>query len=75
VPLFSQDGQLAFHAPAAGTHVLTLEYPRYRWLSLAAIAAFLFGMAAINSCSTTFQGVARPSGLRRLCIRIAVRFT
>ena len=54
VPLFSQDGQLAFHAPAAGTYVVTLEYPRYRWLSLAAIAAFLFGMAAINRAAPPF---------------------
>ena len=43
VPLFSQEGQLAFHAPAGGTYVVRLEYPRYRWLSLTAITAFLFG--------------------------------
>jgi hypothetical protein len=39
VPLYSADGQIAFRAPADGSYVVTLEYPRYRWLSLVAALA------------------------------------
>ena len=43
VPLYSVDGQIAFHAPDAGSYVVRLEYPRYRWLSLLAVTMALAG--------------------------------
>jgi hypothetical protein len=43
VPLYPVDGQLAFTAPADGSYEVRLEYPRYRWLSLLAIAAACLG--------------------------------
>jgi hypothetical protein len=36
-------GQLAFDAPASGAYTVRLEYPRYRALSLLALASFLVG--------------------------------
>lgn len=48
VPLYAVHGQLAFHAPRDGTYVVRLEYPRYRRLSIAAIAAFLFGVLILR---------------------------
>jgi hypothetical protein len=43
VALYSADGQLAFHAPRAGTYSIHLVYPRYRVLSLIALIAFVSG--------------------------------
>ena len=43
VPLYPVDGQIAFTAPADGSYEVRLEYPRYRWLSLLAIAAACVG--------------------------------
>lgn len=48
VPLFPQDGQMAFTAPADGSYEVTLHYPRYQWLNLMAIAAFIIGAAALT---------------------------
>ncbi len=47
VPLYDVDGQLAFRAPRGGTYTVRLEYPRYRWLSALAIAAFGIGLAVM----------------------------
>jgi hypothetical protein len=44
VDLYPVDGQLAFRAPREGTYVVQLEYPRYRGLTLAALAVFLAGI-------------------------------
>jgi hypothetical protein len=44
VPLYSADGQLAFRAPADGSYVVRLEYPRYRWLSLVGLLAIVLGL-------------------------------
>jgi hypothetical protein len=43
VPLFSRDGQMAFTAPADGSSVVQLQYPKRRWLSLIAMAVFMLG--------------------------------
>jgi hypothetical protein len=43
VALYSSEGQLAFRAPASGSYVVRLEYPKRRWLSLMAVGAFLLG--------------------------------
>ena len=43
VPLFDSGGQMAFRAPAAGSYVVRLEYPRYRWLSFLALTSFALG--------------------------------
>ena len=48
VPLRSGDGQIEFVAPDTGDYVVGLEYPRYRWLSLAAIAALLAGACVLT---------------------------
>jgi hypothetical protein len=43
VPLLSQDGQLAFRAPADGTYVVRLTYPRRAPLVWFSAGAMLFG--------------------------------
>jgi hypothetical protein len=43
VALYSSDGQLAFRAPESGSYVVSLDYPRYRALSLVALVVFAFG--------------------------------
>jgi hypothetical protein len=48
VELFSSDGQLAFRAPEDGSYVVRLEYPRYRTVSLVAIAAFVIGVVLLS---------------------------
>jgi len=59
VPLHSGDGQIEFAAPDAGTYVVRLEYPRYRWLSLIAIAALIGGAWALTRNIT----LRRPSAV------------
>ena len=44
VELFDSAGQLAFRAPADGTYVVRLTYPRYRALNVTALVVFLAGM-------------------------------
>ena len=44
IELHARDGQLAFRAPAAGSYVVRLEYPRYRVLSLIAITVIIGGV-------------------------------
>ncbi len=51
VPLFDQDGQLAFRAPESGSYVVRLEYPRYQWISLLAIAVFSAGACMLYRVS------------------------
>jgi hypothetical protein len=48
VPLYSANGQLAFRAPREGNYVVRLEYPRYRWLSLMAIASLAIGTVILR---------------------------
>jgi hypothetical protein len=48
VPLHAADGQLAFRAPRDGSYTVVLEYPRYRWLSLIAIGAFVAGVLILR---------------------------
>lgn len=47
VALQNSGGQLAFVAPTSGDSVVRLEYPRYRWLTLPALALLLGGLAAV----------------------------
>lgn len=47
VPLYPHAGQLAFTAPAGGSYVVRLEYPRRRWLSALSMGALLAGMVAL----------------------------
>ena len=47
VPLYDSGGQLAFRAPATGTVVVKLRYPKYRWLNLSAAMVFLLGAVAL----------------------------
>jgi hypothetical protein len=56
VPLYSAQGQLAFRAPREGSYVVRLEYPRYRWLLLIAMACFAVG----TICLRRWPG-SRPS--------------
>jgi hypothetical protein len=44
VPLRDVDGQLAFDAPESGSYTVRLEYPRYRVLTLSAMALFVAGL-------------------------------
>lgn len=48
VPLLAVDGQLAFAAPAGGDYIVRLEYPRRRWLIVAAVLAFAAGAAVVS---------------------------
>jgi hypothetical protein len=48
VPLYSSEGQMAFRAPAGGSYVVHLAYPRYRWLSAFALAAFSLGVVVLS---------------------------
>jgi hypothetical protein len=43
VALFDSGGQLAFRAPAAGSYIVALEYPRYHAISVVALVAFVLG--------------------------------
>jgi hypothetical protein len=43
VPLYDSGGQLAFRAPADGTYVVRLAYPRYRALNATAAVASIAG--------------------------------
>ena len=47
VPLYDAGGQLAFDAPASGSFVVHLEYPRYRALNAAAGITLVVGVVAI----------------------------
>jgi len=47
IELYSHAGQLAFDAPASGSYIVRLEYPKRRWLSLIALGALLFGMVVL----------------------------
>jgi hypothetical protein len=47
LPLRAVDGQLAFDAPESGNVEVRLEYPRYHWLTLPAIALFFVGLWAL----------------------------
>jgi hypothetical protein len=44
VEIYESGGQLAFRAPASGTYVVRLEYPRYRGLSVMAVCALVLGL-------------------------------
>lgn len=44
VTLFAEQGQLAFRAPADGSYVVALEYPRRYWLNMIAIVAIFVGL-------------------------------
>lgn len=46
VPLYADDGRLAFRAPADGTYVVTFRYPRYGWASAAALAVLGAGLGS-----------------------------
>ena len=43
IPLYATDGQIAFNAPDSGSYVVRFEYPRYRWLSILALAVAFGG--------------------------------
>jgi hypothetical protein len=47
VALYASGGQLAFRAPRSGSYVVHLAYPRYRWLSVLAVIAFVVGAALL----------------------------
>ncbi|HVL68670.1 MAG TPA: hypothetical protein VM364_15515 [Vicinamibacterales bacterium] len=49
IPLTAASGQLAFDAPADGTCVVSLEYPRRRPLILLALAGLLAGVGALTA--------------------------
>ena len=40
-------GQLSFDAPASGTYIVRLEYPRYRGLSFLALLSLIGGAVAL----------------------------
>ena len=52
VPLFDVDGQLAFDAPAGGSYVVQLVYPRRLWLwpiAALGLAGGVFGAGLIRA--------------------------
>lgn len=46
VPLYADDGRLAFRAPADGTYVVTFRYPRYTWASAVALGVLAVGLGS-----------------------------
>jgi hypothetical protein len=48
IPLYAADGQLAFRAPRDGSYVVHLVYPRYRWLTIAALVIFAAGVVLLS---------------------------
>jgi hypothetical protein len=48
VPLFSNDRQLAFKAPASGSYVVTLSYPKRPWLPLVAVITLVAGVVILR---------------------------
>jgi hypothetical protein len=48
VSLYASDGQLSFHAPASGSYMVRLDYPRRRWLSLIALTVFVCGLYVLS---------------------------
>lgn len=47
LPLYAEDGQIAFKLPREGEVTVTLRYPRYTSLSLLGLFGFLAGSAAL----------------------------
>jgi hypothetical protein len=47
VPVYGDDGQLAFDAPRDGEYVVDLKYPRRRALIAMALLSFLVGSLAV----------------------------
>jgi hypothetical protein len=47
VELFNSQGQLAFSAPANGTYVVRLDYPRYRALNVTAVIVLVVGLVLL----------------------------
>ncbi|MBA3884900.1 MAG: hypothetical protein H0X67_04085 [Acidobacteria bacterium] len=54
VELFPVDGQLAFRAPADGSYVVSLEYPRRRPLMALAVLVLVLG-----SVGMAYRGARR----------------
>ena len=48
VPLFNENRQLAFNAPASGSYVVSLKYPRRPWLPLVGGFAFIAGIVVLR---------------------------
>jgi hypothetical protein len=48
VPLFDDEGQLAFSAPRAGSYDVRLEYPQRHWLTLLALFAVATAAALLH---------------------------
>ena len=46
--LYDRGGQLAFHAPTAGTYTVRLSYPRRRWTVVLAVFVLVAGFALAN---------------------------
>ena len=63
VRLFSNDGQLAFRAPASGAYNVHLTYPRRPWLS---VLAGLMVCAGCVGLSTAWRGPGRAEDRRQL---------
>jgi hypothetical protein len=59
VPLFSSDGQLAFKAPADGTYIVKLEYPRRLGLSILALVTFVLGLVGLGYSTPGIPGGVR----------------
>ena len=47
VDLFERGGQLAFRAPADGSYVVRLDYPRYRALNVTAVVVLIAGLVVL----------------------------
>ncbi|MGQ9459089.1 MAG: hypothetical protein ACUVS5_12510 [Anaerolineae bacterium] len=46
VPLYADDGRLAFRAPADGTYAVTFRYPRYKGASAVALGVLAAGLGS-----------------------------
>jgi hypothetical protein len=68
VTLYSDNGQMAFHAPESGTYVVRLEYLRYAALSMLSAAVFVLGAW---DCGGRSPHRRRPAERRRIGRRLS----
>ncbi len=60
IPLYAVGGQLGFRVPRSGSYTVQLHYPRYRGLSLLALAALAIGLVGLRRWPNARLMARRP---------------
>ena len=66
IPLESEEGQLAFSAPAGDDGVVELSYDRRPWLAMASLGALVLGLAVLTWWPSTLRSRSRIDGAPRV---------